>query len=473
MIEFILNNSIVRTDSPPGMPLLDFVRKEMGLTGTKTGCREGDCGACTVMLGELCGNKLRYRTIVSCLTPLGNGQSKHVVTIEGLNGEHLSPIQQAIVNNSGTQCGFCTPGFVISLICHSLSGDSSDYKKTLASIDGNICRCTGYKSIEKAAREIYELNRSRKDEDAVRWMVQNNYLPAYFSSIPERLVSLNPPGNRELQHGTIIGGGTDLMVQKADEILEGNMDFISGAIEPDRIRLKEGYCTLDARVTASEIMRSEELMKQLPGLGSYLKLISSTQIRNMGTIGGNIVNASPIGDFTIIFLALDAALLINNPEGRSREISLRKFYSGHKELEWEENEYLESISFRIPAEGELFNFEKVSKREHLDIASVNTAIFLSIENELIKKVHLSAGGIAPIPKYLEETSLFLEGKKIDKNLLVEANKILQEEISPISDIRGSTEYKRLLLRQLFFAHFLVLCPDNLNPAMLTVNLVDR
>ncbi len=472
MIEFILNDSLVRTENPPGMPLLDFIRKEMGLTGTKSGCREGDCGACTVMLGELVENKVVYRTIVSCLTPLGNVQSKHIVTIEGLNGDQLSPVQKAIFNNSGTQCGFCTPGFVVSLMCNSLSNDSQAYEKTLASIDGNICRCTGYKSIEKAAKEVYELNITRKDEDAVNWMVENKYLPAYFSSIPDRLGSIHATGNQNLQKRIIIGGGTDLMVQKTDEIHESALKFLSEIEKPRRIQMINGYCSVDARVTASDMMRSEELLTYLPGVRSYLKLISSTQIRNMGTIGGNIVNASPIGDFTIIMMALDAQLLINNSDGIQRSIPLSKFYRGYKELDWSENEYLESISFLLPEKGEFFNFEKVSKREHLDIASVNTAISLRIEDKLIKKIHLSAGGIAPTPKYLEKTCLFLEGKQINEDVLDQATIVLQNEISPISDIRGSEEYKRLLMRQLFFAHFFVLFPDDLNPDFLIANPVN-
>ena len=462
MIEFILNNSIVRTDQPPGMPLLDFIRMEMNLSGTKTGCREGDCGACTVMLGELTEDKLTYKTIVSCLTPLGNVQAKHVVSIEGLSGEDLSPVQEAIVNNSGTQCGFCTPGFVVSLVCHSLTDDSADYQKTLASIDGNICRCTGYKSIERAAREIWELNRTRQDKDAVKWMVQNKYLPGYFLTVPKRLALIETPQQKISQNSIILGGGTDLMVQKPDEVLEKKVQFIPVTHSHEGLQIFDGFCTIDAGLTACEMMHSDELQKYIPGIKSYLKLISSTQVRNMGTIGGNIVNASPIGDFTIMLLALDAVLLIKNSEGTQREITLKNFYTAYKKLDWEKDEYLESIRFRLPDEGEFYNFEKVSKREHLDIASVNTAILIRIDDGVIDNIHLSAGGVAPVPLYLEKTCSYLNSKKLDQILLSEASRILQDEISPITDIRGSEEYKRLLLRQLFFAHFIELFPEKID-----------
>ncbi|MCD6345864.1 MAG: FAD binding domain-containing protein, partial [Bacteroidales bacterium] len=376
MIEFILNNSSIQTDLSPGMSLLDFIRGEMGLTGTKTGCREGDCGACTVMLGELVGDKVHYKTIVSCLTPLANVQAMHVVTIEGLNGDQLSLVQQALVDHSGTQCGFCTPGFVMSLMTHSLSDDTADFKKTIASIDGNICRCTGYKSIERAAKEIWELNQSRNNQDAVSWMVKNKHLPDYFSSIPQRLSKITLPDKKAHSEGVLLSGGTDLMVQKADDlfIADLNIHLVGGG--SNGMIVEDGYCTIDARITAAEIVQSAELQKIIPGIAKYLRLVSSTQIRNMGTLGGNIVNASPIGDLTVLFMALDAGLLIVNSEGAKRELALSDFFTGYKQFDLNETELISRLRFRIPGENSSFNFEKVSKRKHLDIASVNTAILV-------------------------------------------------------------------------------------------------
>ncbi|MCK5820606.1 MAG: FAD binding domain-containing protein [Bacteroidales bacterium] len=459
MIEFILNNTLIRTDNPQGMSLLDFIRVEMGLTGTKIGCREGDCGACTVMLGELVDGSIKYKSIVSCLTPLGSVHGKHVVSVEGLQGETLSPVQQAIVNHSGTQCGFCTPGFVMSLFSHSLSEDVADFKKTLASIDGNICRCTGYKSIEKAAKEIWELNQTRKNEDAVKWMVDNEYLPVYFSTIVDRLGVIYASNKSIHEERIIIGGGTDLMVQKADALAEANLHLPSLKRVANRIQIKNGICVISAQATANDILQSDELKHYFPKIQTHLKLVSSTPIRNMGTLGGNIINASPIGDLIVYFLALDAKLLISSIDREQRELALKDFYLGYKLLDFQETDYLEEVSFRLPEQSDHFNFEKVSKREHLDIASVNTAVLINIENSLINNIRLSAGGIAPIPMYLKNTCEYLHGKKPEMEILIQANKILQKEISPISDIRGSEEYKRLLMRQLFFAHFIELFPE--------------
>jgi xanthine dehydrogenase small subunit len=467
MIEFILNDKLISTDNPLGMPLLDFIRGEMELTGTKIGCREGDCGACMVMEGELLGDRMNYKTIVSCLTPLGNVRGKHIVSIEGINGTELSPVQQAIVDHSGTQCGFCTPGFVISLITHSLSDASSDYEKTLASIDGNICRCTGYKSIERAAKSIWKLNLSRAETDPVDWMVRNNYLPSWFVSIPERLAAIKKQDHPLSKNDLIIGGGTDLLVQKADEVLDSGLNLFSERQDLKGISVKNGFCTIGAAVTASGIMQSDLLKSFFPDLEKHFKLIASSPIRNMGTLAGNIANASPIADLTIFFLAMDTFVLLENPAGDQREIPLKEFFTGYKKLQKDTTEYIREIRFTLPGDSDLFNFEKVSKRENLDIATVNSAISLRLKEDRIDKISLSAGGVAPIPLFLDKTCQYLTGKIPDRETLLTANEIMQEEISPISDIRGSSQYKRLLLRQLFFAHFLELFPGKFNLSMLT------
>jgi xanthine dehydrogenase small subunit len=181
----------------------------------------------------------------------------------------------------------------------------------------------------------------------------------------------------------------------------------------------------------------------------------------MGTVGGNLVNASPIADLAIIFLAFDTTLLMYDHAGKERTIPLKDFYLGYKTIDRNENEVIRSLSFRIPPKKERFNFEKVSKREHLDIASVNTAICVQMDGKRIISVRLSAGGVAPVPKFLAETCRFITGQELSTEMLIAANRVMQDEISPISDIRGSAEYKRLLLRQLLFAHFLGLFPEEL------------
>ncbi len=452
MIEFILNNKLIKTKVGEGISLADFIRYNQNLKGTKIGCREGDCGACTVLSGELLNGKIYYKSITSCITPLKFAHGKHIVTIEGINKENLTEIQHHFHEHSATQCGFCTPGFVMSLTGFSINTKKTDFSQGINAVAGNICRCTGYKSIEKAIFDISEALKSKPETDEIAWLIKNNYLPEYFTEIPEKLKQIKPLENIE---GKIVGGGTDLYVQNADGMSEKSVRFILPADKTDKIRIYENKIIIHSSTTVSEIINSEIIKNILPHLKKQLLLISSEQIRNTATIAGNFVNASPIGDITIIFLALNSKIKINS-DNSSREIYLKDFYKGYKILDLKETEFIENLSFEIPENGFKFNFEKVSKRKYLDIASVNTAISLSINENIIKEIHVSGGGIAPIPMYFSKTSEFLKGKIINKEIVMSASEILLSEVSPISDVRGSSDYKKLLLKQLFLAHFIEL-----------------
>lgn len=458
MITFILNNKKIQTDSHPGTTLLDFIRYGESLPGTKIGCREGDCGACTVLEGSIEKNDLTYKSIVSCLTPLGNAHGKHIVTIEGVNLKELSPIQEQMVEHSATQCGFCTPGFVMSLTGHGMTKEQSTHEKALAAISGNICRCTGYKSIEKAAEGISELLKVKDLKDPIKWMVNNKFLPEYFLDIKNQLKNIKPLESKGKQN---IGGGTDLMVQRPEEIEESNLNFIYNNNNLKEIKEVNNSISIGAACTASDIANSKVIQEYIPDIHDYFKLISSEPIRNMGTIAGNFVNASPIGDLTIIFLAFNASIQLKS-DNSTRIIPLNSFFIDYKKLDLKEDEIIESVI--VPVQGLPFkyNFEKVSKRTHLDIASVNTSIFFNLEKDVIVDCNISAGGVSPIPKHLVKTSEYLRGKTVTNGTIFKASQILQEEISPISDVRGTAEYKSLLLRQLFFAHFIKLCPESIS-----------
>ena len=469
MIEFYLNDQLIRSSEPPASALLDFVRYHEHLMGTKIGCREGDCGACTVLVGELSadGNAVNYQSMTSCLTPLGNVQGKHVVTVEGINaaGSQLTPVQQAIVDEGGSQCGFCTVGFVMSLTGHSLGSQPATEPSTLAAIDGNICRCTGYKSLERAAAQLTAQLEKRPAENALAWLSEKRFVPEYFAKIPAQLAALRPAAvpvaaqNQPFAH-PLLGGGTDLLVQRLEELREQpGVRLVFD--QPGRRGIRQhadGRVVLGAATTASQLLESELLRSLLPGLPQYLKLVSSTPIRNMGTVAGNFVNGSPIGDLTILFLALGASVTLLDAAGTTREVALSDFYLGYKKLAKTTDEQLTEISFPAPRPGDFFNFEKVSKRTHLDIASVNTAAWLRVENGIIQQARVSAGGVGPVPLLLARTSAWLIGRELSAETMRAANALMQEEISPISDVRGTADYKRLLLRQLLWAHFLKFAP---------------
>ncbi|MVN78504.1 2Fe-2S iron-sulfur cluster binding domain-containing protein [Hymenobacter sp. HMF4947] len=502
MISFFLNDQPVHTAEPAASALLDFVRYHEHLMGTKIGCREGDCGACTVLVGELApdGQRIAYQSMTSCLTPLGNMHGKHVVTVEGINqaSGQLTPVQQAIVDHNGAQCGFCTVGFVMSLTGHSLSEKPATEKNTRAAIDGNICRCTGYKALERAAATLTAELAERPSTNSVQWLSNKQFVPAYFEAMPGQLaalraevalaeapaatqgngqspsggaVSTSPNGHAQSQNGhansqfahathPLLSGGTDLLVQQLDTLREQPVRLLFDH-GPRGIRHEAGVgrVVLGAATTASHLLESELMRGLLPRLPDYLKLVSSTPIRNMGTVAGNFINASPIGDLTILFLALGAEVTLANAGGVGRALPLADLYVGYKKLAKTADEQVTEVSFPAPQAGDFFNFEKVSKRTHLDIASVNTAAWLRVENGVIAAARISAGGVGPVPLLLRRTGAYLVGRELSAETVAGANEVMQEEISPIGDVRGTAAYKRLLLRQLLFAHFLRFAPE--------------
>ena len=461
MIQFILNNQLIKTDKPASTTLLDFVRYDENLRGTKIGCREGDCGACTVLIGSMKEGKLEYMSATSCLTPLPNVHGKHVVTVEGLNlPDKLNQAQQAMVDCSGTQCGFCTPGFVNSMCGYALTCGKPTLESAISAIDGNICRCTGYKTIERASAQLASKLVSKDQSNPMSWLVVNEFVPDYFLTIEERIKAIKTEEYNS--NGQIpIGGGTDLYVQKHDELHEYNLDYLFDKNELNGITFNGNTCILKSSVTVTDLIENKLLLKTIPNWYNHLKLLSSTPIRNIATIAGNIANGSPIGDFTIILLAMKAQLTLTNKANENRKVMLKDFYLGYKTLDKKADEIITEIAFELPINGTQFNFEKVCKRQYLDIASVNTAISISINGTTITEAHASMGGVGPIPKYLAKTSEFLANKAITVSVIKEAEQILQTELSPISDARGTEAYKRLLGRQLFFSHFITLFPETI------------
>ncbi len=462
-MEFILNDRLIKTNKPGGMTLLDFIRYEYHLMGTKIGCREGDCGACTVLIGELSHGEVRYLSMTSCITPLANAEGKHVVTVEGLNLPVLSPVQNAFVEAGGTQCGFCTVGFIVSLTGYCITAMDPTIEDAISAIDGNICRCTGYKSIERAAGNVVGQLKPIVPKEKIEWLVTNRFIPEYFLTIPARLsaMSKSTDASNELKHRTdigIVGGGTDLYVQRPEDFTACQINPFFGRQDMSGISSTTTTCTVGAASTASDLLHSPIFNNLFPALRKHLKLVSSTQIRNMGTIGGNLVNASPIGDLTIFFLALNSSLTLQNIAGDKRTVLLRDFYKKYKTVDKSDNEFVEAISFETMDKDVHFNFEKVSKRTNLDIASVNSALQIKLNGDIIKEIHISAGGVGPVPLYLKKTSAYLNGRELTPASVARAVNVMLSEISPISDVRGSKEYKTLLLRQLLFAHFIVLFP---------------
>jgi xanthine dehydrogenase small subunit len=462
-ITFILNNKKVEATLHPATTVLDFIRKNQHLTGTKEGCREGDCGACTVLVGTVQENKIRYLTVNSCLMPIAQVEGKHIVTIEGLNSSELSIIQQSFVDEGATQCGFCTPGFIVSLTGYLLSNDNYNFDDAVDSIGGNICRCTGHTTIKRAANAIVGtvISEINEDEDQLAKLIRIGIIPRYFKDVPLMIAEMKKKADQrefEQKSDYLIAGGTDLFVQREADLFKSKIKFAVSENELTKDWIENNQCFIDARASVSDFGASEIILKYFPDMKNFIRLFGSLPIRNRATIGGNIINASPIGDMTCILLALNAILHLQNGK-TTRQVLLKEFYKGYKIFDKTDDEILTNVSFDLPKLNSFFNYEKVSKRIHLDIASVNTAILIKIDNGIITQANISAGGVAPIPLYLAEMRKSLLGKKVSSETISEAIQVALSEINPITDVRGSAEYKKLLLRQVLLSHFHKYSPE--------------
>ncbi|WAR44187.1 FAD binding domain-containing protein [Methylomonas rapida] len=460
IITFLLNQTVVTERTLESTPLLDILRGSQHLTGCKEGCREGDCGACLVLLGTRESGKLVYRPATACLVPLGALAGWHVVTIEGLSGTKPNPIQQALVEQGGIQCGFCSPGIVVALTAFFLNSPTSEVDAALEAVAGNLCRCTGYAGIKRAIQQLceqFDLARSqpaKRLDDCLQWRL----LPAYFADIEAQLASLpapTPAVSQTKETGILVAGGTDLMVHQAKTANAANLQFLPRIADQDCIRLDGERCRIAAGTTIEQLRTSPVLQELLPSIAEDLQLLCSAPIRQHATLGGNLANASPIADLAVFFLALDAELILEK-RGSRRRLPLREFFLAYKQTALQSGERIAEIAVNVVAS---FSFEKVCKRMHLDIASVNSALSIGLANGVIDHVHLAAGGVAPLPLYLATVCDYLRGKAINAKTVLAAAAIAQTEIAPIGDLRGSIEYKRLLFRQLFFAHFLKLFPE--------------
>lgn len=459
---FILNDKEMELRLSPGRSVLDLLRIDLGLYGTKEGCREGECGACTVILGRI--PLVDYRSMPSCLMPAGQLNNTHVVTIEGLQGERPNRLQQAFINQGATQCGFCTPGFILSLTGYLLAGRTVTLQDAVDALDGNLCRCTGYASICRAVAETVEPLLGKVP--SLQGLIELDLLPAYFATIPQRLDTLkrksmaDSPGltvERFEGDGPLIAGGTDLYVQQADALDTSEPRFLIPESEP--VRVAKGMIEIPASATMEQLRRDPHLINQFPRWREKLLVMASHILRHRATLGGNLVNASPIADGAVLLLALDAQIQLISSKGARRRLPLRAFFLGYKELDLNRDELVESLWVTKHDGAQLWNYAKVSKRKRLDIASCNSAAVFAVSNGAFASAGLALGGVAPIPFTARRTMAWLREKSLTRETFLGSMEVLQEEISPIDDVRGSAGYKRRLASALMADHYLHCFPD--------------
>ncbi|MEE2902734.1 MAG: xanthine dehydrogenase small subunit [Myxococcota bacterium] len=453
-IEFTVNGQVVCTDQvSPNTTLLQFLRNELDQTGTKEGCAEGDCGACTVAI--LDAEKKSYRAINSCLVLLPMVHGKEVVTVEGLqdpDGYH--PVQDSLVEELGSQCGYCTPGIIMSMFEACYRNDLDEDWKLNDQMCGNLCRCTGYRPILDATKKIAGLQptdrfANRLEEAPVRSGVINySHLGERYIA-PARLDKLWDILENESE-AQIISGGTDLslLITKKFQTLP----FLVSLESIDELRFfrdQDNFVEMGSTLTLSEL--EESIAPLVPAVGRMLRFFGARQIKNRATLGGNLCTASPIGDLPPILIALGAEAVILSRAGE-RAIPLEDFFVDYRKTALKKGEILGKIRFPKPGKNSRVIAYKVSKRQELDISTVSAGLFVELsEHNTINTARFCFGGMAATPKRAANVEKAVLGKVWNQDTVSAAVEELEQDFKPLSDHRGSAWYRTTVAKNLLRA----------------------
>ncbi len=473
-IRFLQNGEVRELrGADPNRTVLQWLREEERRTGTKEGCAEGDCGACTVVLGELGpqseGARLRYRAVNACILFLPGLDGKELITVEDLADapEGLYPVQQAMVDLHGSQCGFCTPGFVMSIFAHVRNGGENTRPAINDAIAGNLCRCTGYRPIVDAAMAAVAApgkdrfaKRETKTIEALRKLRRRSMLALEATGVSgQRRKYFAPVTSDELadvlmkhKDATILAGGTDvgLWVTKQHQDLDV-LVATGGVRDLAAITMKDGVLSVGAAVRLTEAMA--RLGDISPSLGELLRRFASVQIRNSGTLAGNVANGSPIGDTMPALLALGATVTLRRGS-RRRDMALEEFYPGYRETALAPGEFVAHVNVPLPGAGTEFRTWKISKRFDQDISAVCAAFAVQIEDGKVRAARIGMGGVAAIPLRAVKTEAALTGKPWTLPTVLAAARAMEQDFEPLTDMRASAAYRmkiaKNLLRKFYF-----------------------
>ncbi len=458
-ISFLLDDRAVTVSGlSPTTTVLDYLRTVLKLTGTKEGCAEGDCGACTVMLGEPDATGWRYKAVNACILFVPALDGKRLLTVEHLRGRDggAHPVQRAMVDRHASQCGFCTPGFVMSLTVLHESGTRPSRAEIDEALAGNLCRCTGYRPIVDAAVDAMAVERAVAGAEA----------PAVVGSLAYRAdeaVYLAPRSVAELDEAVghnpgavLVAGGTDLglVVTKQHRALPA-LIALEGVAEIAGVAETDDTIAIGAAATYETALPILE--RHYPSLGAMMRRIGSRQIRNRGTVGGNIANASPIGDMPPALLALDASLVLRGG-GRERVVKLDAFFTGYRQTVLGPGEFILRIDVPRPTPDVRLHCYKVAKRFDQDISAVCGAFRLVLDGGIVRSIRIGFGGMAATPARARLTEAALLGEAWTEATVRRAMDALDADFSPLSDMRASAGYRRTVARNLLLKLFVEVGP---------------
>ena len=422
--------------------LLDWLRNNLKITGTKEGCAEGDCGACSVLVNEK--NNSNLKPVNSCLVRIGQVVGKNIVTIEGLGDDKdPHPLQVAFSKENASQCGYCTPGFIISGVS-LLNSDKDINDNTINdAFSGNLCRCTGYspilKAIKSVAKDKVKINQKYFKEKTHDIKLGN--VTYYHPLKIEEITNLT-----KIKNFRFLAGGTDLNLQRPIiNEKENSIISLSSIEELKKIKIFNNKILLGSSVTIETFL--DIIEDKIPEMIEILKRFGSPLIRNQATIGGNLCTSSPIGDLAPVLLVLDSSLNIYGKDG-AKSILIKDFFKGYRKNVLKKDQILASIEIPIPQKNNKLFFWKLSKRFDQDISTISLAININTQNHIIKDLHIAAGGVAEIPKYLDGLSRRMINKNIDEAIKLAIDDI-ENYIDPISDLRGTSEYRKTSFKGLF------------------------
>jgi len=486
-IRFRLDGETIELrDVDPTRTVLQFLREDLGKTGTKEGCAEGDCGACTVALVDLdrSGSRLRTRAINSCIQFLPTLDGRELITVEGLrnaDGE-LHPVQQAMVDCHGSQCGFCTPGFVMSLFVQFKNSGQLTRREIDDALAGNLCRCTGYQPIINAAIKMYDLEASGSED----WLQQANTRDATSGKDEDHRVAelrnLQGQSSLQLEFGNrqfcaprtvdelaakfeerpdaiLLAGGTDIGLWVTKQHRDLPSVIYTGRVAGlSDVAVVDDSIEIGAAVTLTDCMPI--LTEYFPDLRDLLVRFASPPIRNAGTLGGNVANGSPIGDSMPALLALGAELVLRKGS-RNRVLPLNEFYIGYQENALESSEFIERIRIPKARDDARIRSYKVSKRFDQDISAVCGAYCLHLDGTTVSSIKIAYGGLAAIPKRAPAAEHALIGQEWSEEAVNAAIDLLGEDFQPISDMRATSGYRLEVCRNLLYRFWLETTNDKI------------